>query len=282
MAVAVCGALQALNGPRPVAPRYGLIQAAGVVPAADDEHWLNGAAIRPYPVSPVEAWDPLALGTGPNEKSDGVTPPMPEFQAYALYLPETCTARGVGPLEEFRARATTAFAAREGAAVEHEFWTGELIDANPHLTDGNADVLTAGATSPTNGLALLEQAIAETGQAGMIHATPATVTAWVGALLLQRNGANLETMLGTIVVPGYGYDGSGAGTGVLSDTEAWAYATGMVEVRRTEPFLVPDGIEQTLERSLNNVTYRAERYVLTTWDTTLQAGVIIDRCQTDC
>lgn len=281
MAVAVCAPLQTLNGPRPVAPRYGLVQAAGVVPDGD-EHWLNGAAIRPYPVSPVAAWDPLSLASGPNVKDEGETPPAPEFQAYALYLPETCTARGVGPLEEFRARATTAFAAREGGAVEHEFWTGSLIPANPHLMDGNATVLAVASTSPTNGLAMLEQAIADTQQAGMIHATPATVTAWVGALLLQRNGANLETMLGTTVVPGVGYPGTGPGTGALSATEDWAFATGMVEVRRTEPFLVPDGIEQALLRSMNDVTYRAERYVLTTWDTTLQAGVIIDRCQTDC
>ncbi len=72
-------------------------------------------------------------------------------------------------------------------------------------------------------------------------------------------------------------------------TEEWAYATGPVDIRRSEIFTTPDTLAQALDRSLgasnsrpNTITYRAERYFAVDWDSALQAAVRIDRCGSTC
>ena len=52
------------------------------------------------------------------------------------------------------------------------------------------------------------------------------------------------------------------------------YATGPVEVRLGEVAVMD--IKEVLDRSNNDVTFRAERYVLVTWDTQLQAAILVD------
>jgi hypothetical protein len=52
------------------------------------------------------------------------------------------------------------------------------------------------------------------------------------------------------------------------------FATGPVEIR-LGPGIITDLVE-TLDRSDNTVTFRAERYVLATWDTALQVAVLVD------
>jgi hypothetical protein len=49
-----------------------------------------------------------------------------------------------------------------------------------------------------------------------------------------------------------------------------------VEVFLSETQLVGEDINGTLDTSLNDVTFRAERYGISEWDTELQAAVLID------
>jgi hypothetical protein len=56
--------------------------------------------------------------------------------------------------------------------------------------------------------------------------------------------------------------------------EDWIFATGPVEVHLGP--LVMTNIKETLDRSDNTVTFRAERYALALWDTALQAAVLVD------
>ena len=52
------------------------------------------------------------------------------------------------------------------------------------------------------------------------------------------------------------------------------FATGPVSVRLTDTIITD--IAETLDRTDNSVTFRAERYVLATFDTQLQAGVLVN------
>jgi hypothetical protein len=71
--------------------------------------------------------------------------------------------------DRFVARASAAIDAVEAAAIEKEFMGGDVLGSQPHLANGDADILTVSATNVVNGLGLLENAIGETGKAGVIR-----------------------------------------------------------------------------------------------------------------
>jgi hypothetical protein len=145
---------------------------------------------------------------------------------------------------------------------------------NPFLGDSNVTVLGGAAVTPAVGLSWLENAIGATGRQGLIHASPAVAAAWGFDKL--ETGEALYTVNGTPVAVGGGYanvtvDGDDPGDG-----EDYAFATGPVEVRLSEAITLSDDIAESLDRSNNDVVIRAERYALATWDTALQAAVLID------
>jgi Tfp pilus assembly protein PilN len=57
----------------------------------------------------------------------------------------------------------------------------------------------------------------------------------------------------------------------------WLYATGPVEVRKSEVQILPDTMSAATDRQHNVTTFRAERYVLITWDQRIHAAVQVDR-----
>lgn len=298
------GPLARIDGPPPIAPPYGLLQAAAA-PAAgvrivDDvdergtERWMNGVEVYPYPPDLTDVHDPCAPGSVAASKGFGADLKHPEFGALTLWLAETCTASHVPSQEEYRARVVAAFSAVESAGVAHELLSGARIPANPHLADGNGTFPNADTvTSAINGLALLEGEIAKSGKLGLIHCSPmvATVLA-AGRVVDDKKTGVLRTINGIPVIPDFGYVIAGAsptGHTHASGTKEWMYATGPIDVRRSELFTMPETVAEALDRGLgatngnaNAITYRAERYYLVDWDTEIQAAVLIDRCQAGC
>lgn len=254
----------------------------GLLVTEDDDHWMNGIALHSYSPDPAHGFDPC--GTGSDAvKVEGGAIPLPEFGAVEIYFSETCTARVVGPEQDwFVNRAAVGLGGAEEAAVENVLATGGAVPNNPHLTDGNLVELNGGAaTDPVEGLALLEESIGGTKKGGIIHAAPATVTYWSYYRVIQeptRQGV-LYTLSGTPVVCGYGYIGAFPdGGSALSATEDWAFATGPVKIWREPNITIyPGTYREALNRSNNKLTYRAERPYLVAWDGSLQAGVLVDR-----
>lgn len=294
------GPLARVEGPPPIPPLYGLLQAAAapvsgvriVTDADEGERWINGVQVYPYPVNLAEVWDSCRSGSTGGTKASGDERPLPEFGAMTVYLADSCTAYQVTNQDEFRARAATAMAAVEGAAVEREFLTGDELLLNPHLSDGNGTFPNGDtATSPVNAIALLEGEIAASGRLGVIHVSPLLAIFLDSARVIHRDGGVLKTANGTLVIPGFGYvDGdtpashTGAGAG-----EEWIYATGPIDIYRSEIFIMPETLAEALDRGMgatndrpNSFTYRAERYYLVDWDTAVQAAVLVDRCQVEC
>jgi hypothetical protein len=261
-----------LDGPLPVAPPSALLNVPGVLVGDESERWTNGVNVYPYPPGAPGAWDPCSSGTF-RTKEEGDDWPLPMFASFVAYLPITCSAMSIGDPEEFANRAELALNAVESFSAEQQLSQGTGIATNPFFDDDDVDLLAGGAAvAPAVGLSYLEEAIAATGRAGMIHATPGVASQWFDQI---SEGGPLITNLGTRVAAGGGYMGGQPTGGVAAAAgQGWAYATGPVEVRRA-PIQVLQ-ISEVLDRSNNDVTFRAERYMLAEWDTVLQAAVLID------
>lgn len=274
-----------IDGPLPIRPKYGLLDVAQVPPPSLDPHWMMGGSVDAYPPGIPEAWVPCQDGSSPDVKEIGEPFPEATFGPVTLYLPVTCTAAQSATRDaEFYARAVAAFEATESWRVEYVLSQGAPVAAwNPYLTDTNMVKLNANTPlSPMQGLALLENAIQElTAREGVIHADPATVTAWRASYLVDDDGPILRTGLNTPVATGGGYVGAlPHGAGALTAAQSWAFASGPVIVRRD--VLDPDKptMAENLDHATNDYTVRVERHYLPVWDTVLQVGVLIDRTLT--
>lgn len=279
--MATLGPTISLDGPLPVAPLHSLLAAIQIVPPSDSDRFGVGAEVWPYPPGLPETWAACSEGTF-RVKDSGVGWDLPIFQAFVAYLGITCssiTAHAPG----FADRARIAFQAKESYAVARELALATGSGGfNPHLTDANLNILAGGAAvTPDVGLSYLEEEIGKTGQQGLIHTTPA-----VGAAMNGSGGYLLETVSGvlrtsanaTVVALDGGYIGVSPGLHApLTPGQGWAFATGPVQARRTADIeMIAETIAQSMDRSDNVVTFRAERPYLVTWDTALQAGVLID------
>lgn len=275
------------------------LKAEGKLPAqAGAERWINGAQVYSYPPDLADVFDACDGGSSAAAtKGFGEDVELPEFVAMTVWLAETCTTRSVWDEASFRARASMVLAAVEGAGVAREFLSGRMMPLNPHLSDGNGTFPNEDdVTSPPNGLALLEQEIAKSGRQGLIHCSPMMATAMVqrGFALDNKSGV-IRTINGNVVVPDFGYVFGATPVGrtdpVDGSTQEWMYASGPVDIRRSEAFTTPDTYAEALDKGTpdsasngrpNTVTYIAERYYLVDWDTEVQAAVLVDRCQNDC
>jgi hypothetical protein len=270
---AIAGPRLDLDGPPPVAPRHSLLKTPGVVVLEDDlGRWLNGVNLIGYPEAvplPWNACDPDATGTA--IKEEGEPGPQAQFDPFVCYLPVTCSALSYPYLTEWSERvleATYSFAVEE--ALVGKVAAG--LTPNPALGDSNVTILGGGAKSPIVALSYLENAIGETGRAGLIHATPATVAQLNTDTFLDPEV--LRTTNGNLVVSGDGYIGAEANGQAPGAGQDWMFASGPVEVR-ISPMAITDLVE-SLDRSDNVLTFRAERWVLVTWDTALQSAVLVD------
>lgn len=274
-----------LTAPLPIPRRFTLLDAATVV--TDTERRApNGAVIDAYLSAPASVQEAFAQGSARVKAIDGEFA-FPEVDGFTVYLGVTCTAAGVRPREqEFRRRLQAQFRSEESTAVEKILVNAAGLMTGPYLTDSHLEQLASGsAQSPTEGLGLLENAIARVGN-GMIHVTPAAATAMEGANLLYKDGGVKRTKAcDTLVAVGAGYIGAyPLGGSSPSGDQDWAFASSFVEVHRDED-LILGPIAEALDRSTNDVTFIAERNYLVAWvgrqtsgDTNhIQAGVLIDR-----
>jgi hypothetical protein len=187
---------------------------------------------------------------------------------------------------DYEGRARRALAARESKAVGKEWWIGALFPLNPHLakatgTNGPNTTTLAGGTAQTLrlGLSLLVQALADAnGGTGIIWARPFLVELWFG-LDLVRVGTDgkLYTASGHLVVPQAGSPGTGPTAQAITATSEWAWATDSIEVHRGPVEVFAPGVNGvTVDRTLNEVTIRAQRLYAIAWNGLVNVAVNID------
>lgn len=162
---------------------------------------------------------------------------------------------------EAEQRVRTRLSLREQRGVETRIWSGisGVLGTLPSLFAG-ATVL-GPASCITEAIELLEQWLAD--QAiigGVIHARPGMTSHMAASFQLQAPSPDpriMRTHLGTPVVFGQGYAGTGpTGQAPGADTE-WIYATGRVVIWRDDVEVPPP--RETFDRSANNVLILAER-----------------------
>lgn len=209
-----------------------------------------------------------------NEDNDKTLPEHSanvEAEPFYVWAGDDCASFGSRD-RDWQGRARRQLAATLSYQVAHELWTGDQAveqgSPNKYLASPDSDVVTDGATSPTDALARLEYAIGQCakGQRGVIHATLHTVTFWVGLNLVRREGATLLTALDTIVVVDAGYDGSAPDGTPAADDSQWAYATGRPIIRVSPETVFPDTLGEALNRATNKIEYRVERQAAISWD----------------
>jgi hypothetical protein len=270
----------------------------GILPAsAGDYRWLNGVEVYPYPPDVPGLYEPCGSNVGTaGTKTFGSDLAHPRFSAVTIYVAETCTSYKVWNQEQFKARAVTALTAVQSHGVARQLLLGVGDPENPYLADAAGDCQFPNGdavTNALNGLALLEQAIGNTGKLGLIHCSPQFASALRERFAVDNRGGVIRTINGNILIADNGYAAGSTPHGHPgpSGTEEWIYATGPVDVRLSEIFVLPEKVSEALDRGTpnsattgrpNSITYRAERYALPIWDTELQVAVRVDRCQSGC
>lgn len=263
------------------------------------------------PVSEPEArWEgglrylPLACGDGKNMVQlagfcstgfSGFTPAedrpqQVDFVPFYVAAAQECSAiSGQRELEATIERAGLLLEQCDTVGIAHELWTGTKAQAvNPDLPNayltkaGFTDVGTGSALGALTAFAELEQGLADCscGGVGMIHASARTVTRWQNLYLFERQpDGRLLSALGTVVVSDPGYTGEGPGVSEGDTGEAWAYATGMVDLRRGAIQRYPangGSIGDTLNRANNDFTAFAYRAAAATFDPCCHLGAKVD------
>ncbi|HEX9994500.1 MAG TPA: hypothetical protein VGB14_16340 [Acidimicrobiales bacterium] len=257
----------------PAEPLQGILVAATRITEADDR-WIGGVTWVPEPCSDVgavgRAIDPDA---GQKQAVVAVEEEATAHPFYVAVIRECSTLSG----QDRSAATRRLLDAAESALIERELWTGEVAVAagwgNPFLADGNAVDVTADTPTIVNTFAELEAALAGCLRRGMIHlSVRALVIAGSKGLLRKEAGSNLiTTWMGSIVVPGAGYPGTGPGGATGASGTETVYATGRVALRRST---VEE--REAVHPQLNRRAWLAERAVAATFDPCCHFAATVD------
>lgn len=250
------------------ARRPAAISLINAAPTPDDggERWETGFTFSPDSCGAAGVSDPCNVAA----RNIPARPGNEEGEPFIVWAGDKCSSIGF-EAQDYAERARRLLEGCQSSQVALELWGGALAIAagwpNRFLADSSADTLTNGQADPVDALACLEQALGRCGcgRQGMIHATPQLVTYWVAARVVSREGGQLTTALGTIVVSDGGYPGYGPG-GPDDDDSVWAYATGLVSVRLGPVAVVPGDFTDAVDQTDNTVEYYAERPASATWD----------------
>ncbi len=272
--------LSPVTAPLAVPPRVGLI--ASAPPADTLERWEGGFTFLPEGCgSGSGVVDPCVSSTKILSNADNAA--VVEFEPFGVWAGFSCSSFGF-EANDYQGRARRLMEACESKLIAREFWTGAQAKAsgwpNRFLASEDSDVLSPDGTgfSALQALACLEAGLGECscGARGMIHATRQTVLLWSQNQLLRREGGLTLTINDTIVVADAGYDGSSPLGAPPADGAIWAYATGMVQIRRGPVNVVPDSFSEALDRQLNTIDFRSERLAAVIWDGCCHLAVQLD------
>ena len=220
--------------------------AAGVADIACDVSDRDG-----WPLDPIDACDVADVT---------VTP----FVVVGAYSGPGVATR---PRDDWQARAREHLRGGEERAVEYAIASG-AAEVSPTLSD--ATDLTGGtAVDVPEGIALLESWLAASHHSpGVLHVPRVIVPYALDRGQVRRDGERIETVLGTGIAAGAGYDlavRAGHGPSSAGSGEAWLYATPRPRIRRSEVWVGPDR-DEWLNRRHDTVEVYAMRAYAVGWD----------------
>lgn len=274
----VYGPTYVVSAPLQEPPLFSLLSTARVVDEADD-HWLNGLGIMGNECALAGLEDPCVSGGSDIRTTSAITAVV-DSPAFTVWTNIKCTTRSY-KFADLMALAKQHFTAVESQAVETMLMSDPVAIGVQNLRGQNAapapTIINATAQTTVEGIAQLELSIAGFGARGMIHVSPALLTAMAAKQLIVEDNGKLRTRMGTLVVPGYGYVANTPAGQAATGTQEWAYATPLVELRRTQLYTVPDEDSQAVDRTVNDLTVHVERHYAIATQRCPQSAIKIDR-----
>lgn len=184
--------------------------------------------------------------------------------------------------DEAKQRVLTRMSLREQTGVERRVWQGVPaggIGGIPGLFQ-SASTLTA-AACPTLAIGALEQVLADNGVfGGVIHARPYMAAQLARSRLIQPGqGRRITTALGTPVVFGQGYNGTGPQGQAVTATTEYMYASGRILIWATDVD-VPDP-RQVFDTTNNVMKLLAEKIYIATVECGVWAVQVTQDCTTN-
>lgn len=259
---------QALDGRLATPPAFSLLGAAAVVDLEQggDLRLENGYSVDSETCGASGAAGGLCA---PSAALPAITAPSDGYTArpFLVHAGDICTAMDLR--RDGNAKARRLLLASQAESIEAELHDGTVSRAqaygNPFLRDSATvtDLTPAsGPVGPKGSLAILEARLAECRTRSTIHASI------VGALHLPdvtASGRTWTTKLGSLVVPGTGYTGTGP-IGHAQETppagQTWIYGTGIVDVVLGR---IEDG-QVAINRDTNTAESRALRLAVAGFD----------------
>lgn len=236
--------------------------------ARQGDAWIRGITYAPESHAAAEVRGPCS--SAEIEPGYGNLPPVTAIP-YTIVVADECSSFGFEE-RDFKGRAQRLLENATPSAIEHEFWTGEVAQAeglpNNYLTNPESvtDLTPATAPSVARGMQILQDAIGSCGFGGqgMIHTMYQTAP---NLLAARRVGPLLLDVFDNIIVPGAGYPGTGPGGEEPTTGTAWMYATDLVMVRaQDEGVVFPNSFSEALDREHNLIRFYAEKFAVAYFD----------------
>lgn len=252
---------------------FGVLSVADVVTPEDDS-WIRGFAAqflsRPQVVRILSKYNgPVDNGTVYTPDDDLDRKSYEDIDPFFIEVESKLGAfNTIG--SDFRGKLLKQIEAVTQKAIEYELWTGvAAIDdgsEQSYLTKNTSTVITTGGVTPKKALSIIEGAIAQspTGTGGVIHMTRelGSILSLQGAIKPVDNPdgtQHLETVLGTKIIIGSGYEGTGPNAAAPAANTTWIYATGPVSVLLGDSEVVNEDDARSFTPSTNDVFIKAIR-----------------------
>jgi hypothetical protein len=245
--------------PPPPVRQPGLFDAAvGPMPFPAPQAVGGGVQYIPDSCGDVYIWDMQCPPVSGSKTFQPLSSPV-SGAPFGVYTSYTCSIVGMD-YDEARRRVLTRMQLRLQRAAEKRLWQGGNAPGLPGITGllRGATALTA-ASCPSVAMATLEQGLSDnTVVGGIIHARPymAPLLKKARAIVPGRLPNTWQSVIGTPVVFGQGYDGTGPDGTAVSSTVEYMYATGRVVIWQDSEVWVPP--ESVINRTDNTLSLVAE------------------------
>lgn len=260
-----------LTVPAPVPParQYGLFSV--ITPTSPtDSHWQVGGAQFTEILGRIEGrGGPACYTDTPDADPIGIPKNLDQLSQitstltpFAVLASMTCTPGGGTTPETIQQDVTAALLAGEQRRVEQAVWTGDL--GSESFTTDAEQIGTA--VSATRALADLERWLSDKFNGlGVIHVTVDGAVVLARKNLITFSGSQARTVLGTPVVIGSGYPGTGPDGSAPAAGTTWAYATGAGIALRSGVFTSTGPESWLLGTGTNDLSAIAERTYVVGW-----------------
>ena len=249
---------------------YGILSAIDTVTPGDGHWQASGIEWEDFLCSPgvtgfIDECPPATGFTKPAERNAQFCQADP-FVAVGSY---ECPPVGRPAGEAFEI-ARQRLLAWEQRTVEEVLWTGQSANGpvNPSFAFGNeacgiepVDIVPGGSVDAVTAIAVLENALGDVLPCGGVIHVPYAYAAYLidHRLLIERDGA-WYTPTGYLVVLGQGYPGSGPGNVAAAPGTTWLFGTGPLILAKSNMIMVPEEVKEGVNRQINDITVRAERF----------------------